>query len=49
MFLAHCPERVLPGNILKELTDNHRIIGGYDEASAQKAASLYQTSLMANY
>jgi len=39
--LAHCPERVLPGNILKELVENDRVIGGVTPESAQKAKELY--------
>ncbi len=42
VFIAHCPERVLPGQIIRELVDNDRIIGGIDEASVQKAEQLYQ-------
>ncbi len=38
VFVAHCPERVLPGRILTELVENDRIVGGIDEASAEKAA-----------
>lgn len=41
--LAHCPERVLPGNLLVELVANDRIIGGFDEASAAAAADIYRT------
>jgi UDP-N-acetyl-D-mannosaminuronic acid dehydrogenase len=40
-FVAHCPERVLPGRILKELVDNDRIIGGVNRASAEAARDLY--------
>ena len=43
IFLAHCPERVLPGRILKELIENDRIIGGVTKESAEKAASLYKS------
>lgn len=39
--LAYCPERVLPGDLLNELIQNDRIIGGIDEASAIKAKELY--------
>ena len=39
--LAHCPERVLPGTILREIVENDRIIGGIDEQSTEKAAELY--------
>ncbi len=38
--LAHCPERVLPGNIMAEAVYNARVIGGIDEPSAKRAAEL---------
>jgi UDP-N-acetyl-D-mannosaminuronic acid dehydrogenase len=41
--LAHCPERVLPGNLLVELVTNDRIIGGFDEPSAAAAADVYRS------
>ncbi len=41
IFIAYCPERVLPGNILFELANNERIIGGINEASSQKAIDFY--------
>lgn len=41
-FVAHCPERVLPGKIFKELEQNDRVIGGIDEQSSQVAATLYR-------
>jgi UDP-N-acetyl-D-mannosaminuronic acid dehydrogenase len=40
---AHCPERVLPGQILRELVDNDRIIGGTTKAAVAKARTLYKT------
>lgn len=43
LFLAHCPERVLPGKILKELIENHRVVGGITPACAERAKSLYET------
>lgn len=43
IYLAHCPERVLPGRILKELIENDRVIGGCNEASAERARELYAT------
>jgi len=42
-FLAYSPERVLPGQILRELIDNARIIGGINEKSAQAGQVLYNT------
>lgn len=43
IYLAHCPERVLPGRIMIELIENTRIVGGINEASAQKAADVYRS------
>ncbi|TMV47504.1 nucleotide sugar dehydrogenase [Paenibacillus mesophilus] len=43
IYLAHCPERVLPGSIFRELVENNRIVGGYNSISADKAADLYRT------
>jgi UDP-N-acetyl-D-mannosaminuronic acid dehydrogenase len=43
IFIAHCPERVLPGHIIRELVDNDRIIGGLDAASMAAAKAFYQT------
>ncbi|MBX7257563.1 MAG: nucleotide sugar dehydrogenase [Candidatus Hydrogenedentes bacterium] len=43
IHLAHCPERVLPGRILKELIENDRVVGGYDVTSANLAKSIYST------
>mgnify|MGYP000920145819 CR=1 FL=1 len=40
--LAYSPERVLPGQILKELTENSRVIGGIDCASAEAGRDLYR-------
>jgi len=39
--LAYSPERVLPGQILRELIDNARVIGGVDQASAKAGRDLY--------
>lgn len=43
LFLAHCPERVLPGKILKELIQNIRIIGGVNQKSAEMARDIYKS------
>jgi UDP-N-acetyl-D-mannosaminuronic acid dehydrogenase len=48
IHIAHCPERVLPGHIIRELVDNDRIIGGIDSASAEKAQELYKTFCSGN-
>ncbi|MDD3158973.1 nucleotide sugar dehydrogenase [Anaeromusa sp.] len=42
IFLAHCPERVLPGNILHEFVNNDRIIGGISSSSSCKAKEIYE-------
>ena len=42
IHIAYCPERVLPGNVMHELVENDRVIGGVDEASTQKAISFYR-------
>ena len=41
--LAHCPERVLPGNISVEIVENDRIVGGVDTQSTKRAAELYRS------
>jgi len=42
IYIAHCPERVLPGNILDELIHNDRIIGGINKKSSQAAEDFYK-------
>lgn len=42
LYIAHCPERVLPGKIMMELTANDRIVGGIDQKSTQKVADFYR-------
>ena len=41
LFLAHCPERVLPGRIIEELIHNDRIIGGVTPECSRKASEVY--------
>lgn len=41
--IAHCPERVLPGHVLRELVENDRVIGGMSPACSEKAVALYKT------
>jgi UDP-N-acetyl-D-mannosaminuronic acid dehydrogenase len=41
--LAHCPERILPGQMVKELVTNDRIIGGMTEKCSEAARELYQS------
>lgn len=40
--VAHCPERVLPGHVLRELVHNDRVIGGMTPRCSEAAASLYK-------
>lgn len=40
--VAYCPERVLPGNVLKELVENERIIGGVSRQCAKNAKDFYK-------
>jgi UDP-N-acetyl-D-mannosaminuronic acid dehydrogenase len=42
IFVAHCPERVLPGKIMKELVENDRIVGGTTEAATKITADFYR-------
>src|SRR5690606_2799041 len=41
IYLAYCPERVLPGNVMYELVHNDRVIGGVNDESTKKAMSFY--------
>ena len=42
IYIAYCPERVLPGNVMHELVENDRVIGGMNKVSTQKAISFYR-------
>lgn len=43
VHLAYCPERIIPGQMLRELIENDRIIGGMSDRCTEKAAALYRT------
>lgn len=45
VHVAHCPERVLPGRMVRELIENDRIIGGMTEACAEHAEAVYRVFL----
>jgi len=45
VHVAHCPERVLPGRMVRELIENDRIIGGITEACAEHAEAVYRVFL----
>ncbi|WP_027331192.1 UDP-N-acetyl-D-mannosamine dehydrogenase [Marinimicrobium agarilyticum] len=40
--IAHCPERVLPGHVMRELIENDRVIGGMTDACSKRACELYE-------
>lgn len=42
VYVAYCPERVLPGQVVRELVDNDRIIGGINPASSKRAQEVYR-------
>lgn len=48
IFVAHSPERVLPGRIIKELIENDRIIGGINEKSANLVKDVYSSFVKGN-
>jgi UDP-N-acetyl-D-mannosaminuronic acid dehydrogenase len=48
VHLAYCPERVLPGRILRELVDNTRLIGGITAECAEIAKSFYRIFVTAD-
>ena len=41
IYIAYCPERVLPGNVIYELVHNDRVIGGINQESTDKAIEFY--------
>ncbi len=47
LYIAYCPERVLPGNVMYELENNDRVIGGVDDASTDLAVEFYRTFVRA--
>lgn len=45
IYIAYCPERILPGNIIYELKHNNRVVGGINEESTVQAINFYKTFL----
>ena len=41
IHLVHCPERVIPGQVIREITSNDRVIGGTSHAASERARDLY--------
>ena len=48
LYMAYCPERVLPGNVIYELEHNDRAIGGINDISTQKAVAFYKHFVKGN-
>lgn len=42
IYVAYCPERVLPGQVIKELVENDRVIGGITQECSEKAIAVYR-------
>ena len=45
LHVAHCPERVIPGNMIYELKNNDRIVGARTPEAAEMAAAIYEKVL----
>jgi UDP-N-acetyl-D-mannosaminuronic acid dehydrogenase len=48
LYLAHCPERILPGDVFYEIVHNDRIIGAADQKSRDLASAVYATFVKGN-
>ena len=48
IFLCHCPERILPGDVFKEIVHNDRVIGGLDDRASQMAKEIYASFVQGN-
>ncbi len=48
VFLCHCPERILPGEVFHEIVHNDRIIGGFDDKAAEMAREVYASFVKGN-
>ncbi len=48
IYLAHCPERILPGNVFYEILHNDRIIGAADQKAREMATDLYKSFVRGN-
>lgn len=48
IFLCHCPERILPGDVFEEIVHNDRIIGGLDSKAAKMAREIYASFVKGN-
>lgn len=48
VFLAHCPERILPGEVLREIVENDRVIGGVNQESTKMAKEIFSSFVKGN-
>ncbi|MEK7807581.1 MAG: nucleotide sugar dehydrogenase [Chloroflexota bacterium] len=48
LYLAHCPERILPGDVFYEIVHNDRIIGAADQKARDLASAVYATFVKGN-
>lgn len=48
IFLCHCPERILPGNVFEEIVQNDRLIGGLDPQASEMARQIYASFVQGN-
>ena len=46
--ISHCPERVLPGHVVRELVENDRVIGGMTNKCSQASTEVYKTFVQGN-
>jgi UDP-N-acetyl-D-mannosaminuronic acid dehydrogenase len=48
IFLCHCPERILPGDVFEEIVHNDRVLGGLDGKAAEMAREIYASFVKGN-
>lgn len=48
VFLCHCPERILPGEVFEEIVHNDRVIGGLDGEAAEMTREIYASFVKGN-
>jgi UDP-N-acetyl-D-mannosaminuronic acid dehydrogenase len=48
IYLCHCPERILPGEVFEEIVHNDRVIGGLDEKAAEMTREIYASFVKGN-
>ncbi|MEK7312381.1 MAG: nucleotide sugar dehydrogenase [Chloroflexota bacterium] len=48
LYFAHCPERILPGDVFYEIVHNDRIIGAADQKARDMASAVYATFVTGN-